>query len=416
MAQAKASHPQESGIAGIRRSQELSVTTSIARNDERSEKPLRGILVLDFSQFLSGSLATLRLADMGARVIKIERPGAGDLGRTIYLGDGDVHGQNTLFHAINRNKESYAADLKNPCDLDKLRQLIARADVMVQNFRPGVMERLGFGYDKVAQINSRLVYGIVSGYGNAEAWRDRPGQDLLAQARSGIMWLSGNDGDPPTPMALAIADILAGHNLCEGILACLVRRGGTGRGGLVETSLIEALLDFQFEVLTTHLNDGRRPPRRSAFRNAHAYLAAPYGVYDTANGYLALAMTHLPTLGKLLELPALQEISNPADGFRRRDEIKRIIANRLKEHSTEHWLEILNAADIWCAEVLDWPALCGSDAFEQLAMVQTLGDGRGIKILTTRLPIRLDGGLLTSERLAPRVGEHTETIQREFEL
>jgi CoA:oxalate CoA-transferase len=392
------------------------VTTSTARNDERSERPLHGILVLDFSQFLSGSLATLRLADMGARVIKIERPGAGDLGRTIYLSDTDVHGENTLFHAINRNKESYAADLKNPSDVDKLRQLIARADVMVQNFRPGVMERLGFGYDKVSQINSRLVYGIVSGYGNAEAWRDRPGQDLLAQARSGIMWLSGNEEDPPTPMALAIADMLAGHNLCEGILACLVRRGVTNRGGLVETSLIEALLDFQFEVLTTHLNDGRRPPRRSAFRNAHAYLAAPYGVYDTANGYLALAMTHLPTLGKLLELPALQEISNSADGFLRRDEIKQIIARRLKEHSSEHWLEILNAADIWCAEVLDWPKLCTSEAFEQLAMVQTLRDGRGVEILTTRLPIRLDGGLLTSERLAPRVGQHTEIIQREFGL
>jgi CoA:oxalate CoA-transferase len=396
--------------------QELSVTTSTARNDERSERPLHGILVLDFSQFLSGSLATLRLADIGARVIKIERPGVGDLGRTIYLSDTNVHGENTLFHAINRNKESYAADLKNPSDLDKLRQLIARADVMVQNFRPGVMERLGFGYDKVSQLNSRLVYGIVSGYGNAEAWRDRPGQDLLAQARSGIMWLSGNEGDPPTPMGLAIADMLAGHNLCEGILACLVRRAVTGRGGLVETSLIEALLDFQFEVLTTYLNDGRRPPRRSAFRNAHAYLAAPYGVYDTANGYLALAMTHLPTLGKLLELPALQEISNPVDGFRRRDEIKQIIAKRLKEHTTEHWLKILNGADIWCAEVLDWPKLCRSDAFEQLAMVQTLGDGRGIEILTTRLPIRLDGGLLTNERLAPRVGQHTETIQREFGL
>jgi crotonobetainyl-CoA:carnitine CoA-transferase CaiB-like acyl-CoA transferase len=416
VAESKASHSQEFGTAGIRHTQELSVTASTARNYERSERPLHGILVLDFSQFLSGSLATLRLADIGARVIKIERPGAGDLGRTIYLSDTDVHGENTLFHAINRNKESYAADLKNSSDLDKLRQLIARADVMVQNFRPGVMERLGFGYDKVSQINSRLVYGIVSGYGNAEAWRDRPGQDLLAQARSGIMWLSGNDGDPPTPMALAIADMLAGHNLCEGILACLVRRAVTGRGGLVETSLIEALLDFQFEVLTTYLNDGRRPPRRSAFRNAHAYLAAPYGVYDTANGYLALAMTHLPTLGKLLELPALQEISNPADGFRRRDEIKQIIAKRLKEHTTEHWLEILNGADIWCAEVLDWPKLYRSDAFEQLAMVQALGDGRGIEILTTRLPIRLDGGLLTSERLAPRVGQHTETIQKEFGL
>ena len=384
--------------------------------NQNLDRPLQGLVVLDFSQFLSGSLATLRLADMGARVIKIERPGTGDLGRTLYLSDIDVHGENTLFHAINRNKESYAADLKNAADLEKLRQLIKRADVMVQNFRPGVMERLGFGYDSVSQINSRLVYGIVSGYGNAKAWRDRPGQDLLAQARSGIMWLSGNEGDPPTPMALAIADMLAGHNLCEGILACLVRRGTTGLGGLVETSLIEALLDFQFEVLTTHLNDGRRPPRRCAFRNAHAYLAAPYGVYDTANGYLALAMTHLPTLGKLLDLPLLQEISNSADGFRRRDEIKQIIAQRLKEHTTEHWLEILNAADIWCAEVLDWPKLCGSEAFKQLEMVQTLTDGHGIEILTTRLPIRLDGALLTSEGLAPKVGQHTEQIQREFRL
>jgi CoA:oxalate CoA-transferase len=384
--------------------------------NEKPERPLHGILVLDFSQFLSGSLATLRLADMGARVIKVERPGTGDLGRSLYLSDTDVHGENTLFHAINRNKESYAADLKNPSDLDKLRRLIAQADVMVQNFRPGVMERLGFGYDKVSQINSRLVYGIVSGYGNAEAWRDRPGQDLLAQARSGIMWLSGDEGDPPTPMTLAIADMLAGHDLCEGILACLVRRGVTGRGGLVETSLIEALLDFQFEVLTTHLNDGRRPPRRSAFRNAHSYLAAPYGVYDTANGYLALAMTHLPTLGKLLDLPALRDISDQADGFRRRDEIKQIIAERLKEHPTEHWLEILNAADIWCAEVLDWPKLCASEAFQQLAMLQTLRDGAGIEILTTRIPIRVDGNLLTSERVAPHVGQHTETIQREFGL
>jgi crotonobetainyl-CoA:carnitine CoA-transferase CaiB-like acyl-CoA transferase len=312
------------------------VTISTVRRHQKTERPLQGVLVLDFSQFLSGSLATLRLADLGARVIKIERPGTGDLGRTLYLSDTDVHGENTLFHAINRNKESYAADLKNPSDLQKLRQLIVRADVMVQNFRPGVMERLGLGYDSVSQINNRLVYGIVSGYGNAEAWRDRPGQDLLAQARSGIMWLSGNEGDPPTPMALAIADMLAGHSLCEGILACLVRRGVTGHGGLVETSLIEALLDFQFEVLTTHLNDGRRPPRRSAFRNAHAYLAAPYGVYDTANGYLALAMTHLPTLGNLLDLPALQNISNSVEGFQRRDEIKGVIARNLKQHSTKH--------------------------------------------------------------------------------
>jgi CoA:oxalate CoA-transferase len=378
--------------------------------------PLAGIMALDFSQFLSGSLATLRLADLGARVIKIERPGTGDLGRSLYLSDTDVHGENTLFHAINRNKESFAADLKNPQHQEQLRRLIRRADVMVQNFRPGVMERLGFGYEAVSCINPRIVYGEVSGYGNAKTWRDRPGQDLLAQARSGIMWLSGNDRDPPTPMALAIADMLAGHNLCEGILACLVRRGRTARGGLVETSLIEALLDFQFEVLTTYMNDGRRPPRRSAFRNAHAYLAAPYGVYDTANGHLALAMTHLPTLGSLLDLPELTEVTDSAEGFRRRDQIKNAIANRIKQYATEHWLEILNGADIWCAEVLDWPKLFASEAFEQLAMVQTLKNDTGIKVLTTRCPIRLDQGILKSEQLAPKVGQHTEAIRKEFEL
>jgi CoA:oxalate CoA-transferase len=392
------------------------LTSSHSGNDRNLDRPLQGLLVLDFSQFLSGSLATLRLADMGARVIKIERPGSGDLGRTIYLSDTDIHGENTLFHAINRNKESYAADLKNPDHQKKLRQLLSRADVMVQNFRPGVIERLGFGYGDVWRINDRIVYGIVSGYGNAEVWRNRPGQDLLAQARSGIMWLNGNEGDPPTPMALAIADMLAGHALCEGILACLVRRGVTGTGGLVETSLIEALLDFQFEVLTTHLNDGRRPPCRSAYRNAHAYLAAPYGVYDTADGYLAIAMANLRTLGKLLELPEVEKISDPGDGFRNRDSIKQTIARRLKERSTEHWLEILNAADIWCAEVLDWPKLFAGEAFRQLDMVQTLRDEANIEILTTRLPFRLDGNVLKNERLAPKVGQHNAIIEEEFGL
>src|SRR5277367_2855537 len=130
------------------------------------QRPLQGLLVLDFCQFLSGPLATLRLADMGARVVKIERPGTGDLGRTLYLSDTDVHGENTLFHAINRNKESFAADLKNPLDLEKLGRLIARADVMVQNFRPGVIERLKLDYEMVAQTNPRIVYGSVSGYGD----------------------------------------------------------------------------------------------------------------------------------------------------------------------------------------------------------------------------------------------------------
>jgi CoA:oxalate CoA-transferase len=392
------------------------MTTIRSSTEPWMDQPLHGLLVLDFSQFLSGPLATLRLADLGARVIKVERPGQGDLGRTLYLSDTDINGENTLFHAINRNKESLAADLKNPRDVEKLRRLIAHADVMVQNFRPGVIERLKLDYESVVQSNPRIVYGSISGYGEAGAWRDRPGQDLLAQARSGIMWLSGNEGDPPTPFSLAIADMLTGHNLCQGILACLVRRGVTGRGGLVETSLLESLIDFQFEVLTTYLNDGRRPPRRGAFRNAHTYLAAPYGVYDTKDGHLALAMSHLPSLGSLLGIPELMQIVDSAAGFKRRDEVKCLIANRLRGQTTEHWLGVLDAADIWCSEVLDWPTLLASEAFQQLNMLQTLANGRGLEILTTRCPFRLDHNVLQSQRLAPKVGEHTESITEEFAL
>lgn len=271
--------------------------------------PLEGIVVLDFSQFLAGPLASLRLADLGARVIKIERPGSGDLCRHLYITDVEIDGDSTPFHVINRNKQSYCADLKNAADLAKVRRLIARADVMVENFRPGVMRRIGLDYEAVRQINPRIVYGRITGYGDVGPWAAFPGQDLLAQARSGSVWLSGDADDPPIPYGLAIADMFAGNNLAEGILACLVRQLRTGQGELVETSLLEAMLDLQFEVLPTHLADDRRPPQRSAINNAHAYIAAPYGIYRTVDGYLALAMGAIDTLGRLLEIPAIADPS-----------------------------------------------------------------------------------------------------------
>src|SRR5262249_49567714 len=172
----------------------------------------------------------------------------------------------TLFHSINRNKESFTANFKDAADLARVRKLIAKADVMIGNFRPGVLKKLGLDYESASAINPRLVYGTITGYGNEGPWADKPGQDLLAQSLSGLTWLSGDGGEDaaPVPMGLAAADMFAGHFLAQGILALLVRRGTTGHGGLVETSLLESLIDFQFEVLTTHLNDGGQPPDRSA--------------------------------------------------------------------------------------------------------------------------------------------------------
>src|SRR5688500_7398390 len=176
-------------------------------------KPLENLLVLDFSQFLAGPAASMRLADLGARVIKIERPGTGDICRQLYISNLGVEGESTLFHSINRNKQGYAADLKNPADLEKVRNLIARADVMIENFRPGVMEKLGLGYEAVRALNPRLVYGTVTGYGSEGPWVGKPGQDLLAQSMSGLTWLSGDDGESPVPMGLAIADLTTSAHL-----------------------------------------------------------------------------------------------------------------------------------------------------------------------------------------------------------
>ncbi len=374
---------------------------------------LEGITVLDMSQFLSGPFAALRLGDLGARVIKIERPDGGDLCRRLYLTDTEIGGDSTLFHAINRGKLGFAADFKNPSDVEAVKKLIAKADVVIQNFRPGVIGRLGLDYASAKAINPGIVYASITGYGEKGPWAMLPGQDLLAQARAGLMWLNGDDDQGPVPFGLAIADLLAGSAIVQGVLAALVRRGRTGQGAHVETSLIEALVDFQFEVLTTYFNDGGRRPERSKFRNAHAYLAAPYGVYATVDGWLAIAMTPLDKLAETIGLPEILGLPASA-AFERRDAIKRAIADHLARRPTAEWLARMQPADIWCAEVLDWPALFSSEAFRRLDMLQSVIRPEGIPVHTTRSPIRVDGRRETCLSSAPRIGEHTEMLRAEF--
>src|SRR6218665_3337994 len=159
--------------------------------------PLAGLLVLDFSQFPAGPSASLRMADTLATVMKVERPVTGDLCRQFYISDLEIDGDSTLFHTINRNKRSYAADLKNPEDLAKVRRLIGKDDLMIENFRPGVMERIGLSYAEVRTLNPRIIYGSVTGYGRTGPWIDLPGQDLLAQSRSGVVWLNGDADQGP---------------------------------------------------------------------------------------------------------------------------------------------------------------------------------------------------------------------------
>ena len=376
--------------------------------------PLDGILVVDLSQFLSGPCASLRLADLGARVIKIEKPLTGDLCRELYVSNVVLDGESTVFHAINRNKASFVADLKTPEGLEQVKKLIRRADVVMHNFRPSVAERLGLGYESVRQLNAQAVYGQITGYGQEGPWRDLPGQDLLLQSLSGLVWLSGDAGQGPVPMGLSIADILCGMHLAQGILACLVRRSITGQGGRVEVSMLESVLDLQFETITTYFQDGGQPTQRSASNNAHAYLGAPYGIYATRDGYLALAMGRVPQLGELLGCDALREYQDPATWFTERDRIKATLAQHLATGTTAQWLAILEPADIWCADVLDWKRLLQHEGFKVLGMLQTVKRSNGTTYRTTRCPIRIDGQRLYSEKGSPDLGEDTERITQEL--
>jgi CoA:oxalate CoA-transferase len=377
---------------------------------------LKNILVIDFSQFLSGPSASLRLADMGARVIKIERPGTGDICRQLYVSDVMIEAESTIFHAINRNKESYTADLKNADDLERIKLLLAKADVMMHNFRPGVMERIGLDYETVKRINPGIIYAEINGYGDEGPWKDLPGQDLLLQSASGLTWLSNNNDENPTPMGVAVVDIMAGTHLAQGILATLYKKMMTGEGALVQVSMFESVLDFQFEVLTCYYNDGNQLPVRSSVNGAHAYVAAPYGIYKTKDDYIALAMTNILLLADLLQCEALKQFAEPQDWFTKRDEIKKLLADHLATNTVDHWLEILETSGVWCADVMDYDKLVKEDGYRMLEMEMKVKTSNGITVKTTRCPLRVDGKLLVSGKGAPMLGEHNPAIDAEFRL
>lgn len=368
--------------------------------------PLEGIKVADFSQFLSGPSATLRMADLGAEVIKIEHPIKGDLCRDLYISNVSINGESTLFHSINRNKKSIGVNLKDEASKSELMGFLSTVDVVVQNFRPGVMERLGFDYESIKAVNPSVIYCEITGYGKEGEWSTLPGQDLLAQSRSGLVWLSGDGEQGPVPMGLAIADIFAGAHAVQGILACLVRKFRDGIGGKVEVSLLESCLDIQFEVLTTYFNDGGKLPNRSKLNNAHAYLSAPYGIYQTSDGYLALAMGSITSLASILNCSQLLNYPDEQDWFIKRDEIKLILKDYLIQKTTTEWLSLLEPEGYWCAEVLDWNKLVNSEGFDILNMTQEIFLNSGHSIKTTRCPIKIDGKIIKHDKGAPDIGEN----------
>jgi crotonobetainyl-CoA:carnitine CoA-transferase CaiB-like acyl-CoA transferase len=316
-----------------------------------TQKALEDVTILDFSHLLQGPFATQLLADMGANVVKVERPGQGDLFRTMTFNNQWVGGtESPNFLAWNRNKRSLAVDLKAPDAKTILYRIAERADVVVQNFRPGVLAKLGFGYEDFRRINPRIIYCSGSGYGDSGPYLSRPGQDMLIQGLTGIAAATGRGDGPPVPVGSGFSDQVGAMNMVYGILTALYWRERSGLGQEIKVDLMSAMLAHQGQEMLMAMNfsrDFERP--RSGI--GHPGMEAPFGVYPTSDGWVTIAMSPFTKLVGVLGDESLLQYNNPRDLFEKRDEIWEKIAALTQGWSTRDLMQAMLAVDIWCGEV-----------------------------------------------------------------
>jgi crotonobetainyl-CoA:carnitine CoA-transferase CaiB-like acyl-CoA transferase len=373
---------------------------------------LGGIRIVAFSQFLMGPAACQYLADMGADVIKVEQPGGGAWERSWAGADTFINGISAFFLLGNRNQRSVALDLKSPAGLSAARRLVNRADVIIENFRPGVMDRLGLGYDEVRQANPRVVYASGSGYGSEGPYRHLPGQDLLIQALSGLAANTGSAEEGPTVAGAAVVDQHSATLLAMGVLGALVHRERTGEGQRVEVTLMQGALDLQTEPVVYHLNGAHLERPHSQL--ADTFHAAPYGLYATADGHLAISMTPIATLSAAVGDPdELQPYLDPTAAYTHRDEIRRILDPLIRERTTAEWVAQLRERAIWCAPVNELEATFEDEAVRFLEPVLEFEhrDAGTVKLL--RHPVRYSSGRAELTRQPPALGEHTAEVLKE---
>ena len=372
--------------------------------------PLAHLRVLDFTQLLQGPLATQILADLGADVIKFEKPG-GEWMRHWGILASRTHGEMDSFLAFNRNKRSVAVDLKDPAAIDAILRLAPEADVVVENFRPGVMERLGLGYDAFRERNERIVYASSSGFGQSGPYAKRPGQDLLVQALTGALTLTGRREDPPTACGIGISDEYTGVHLVVAILAAIAHRDHTGVGQRVAVDLFSCTVAAQQQELTVFLNHGE-PLERPRANVGHVGATAPFGVYRTRDGHLALAMMPLPRLGEILGIGWLDEFDSDELAFRHRDEVHARLDAHFAQETTEHWLALLDAHDVWCAPVQDHRALERDPQVDHAGLIWEVpvGDDPDATFRTVGSPFSFSATPPTLRRGVPRAGQHTTAV------
>jgi crotonobetainyl-CoA:carnitine CoA-transferase CaiB-like acyl-CoA transferase len=376
---------------------------------------LDGLVVLDLTGHLSGPYCAMMLADHGAEVIKIERPGKGDDARKM---PPFIEGESAPFMIWNRNKKSIVMDFKLERDRERLRQMADQADILVENFRPGTLDKLGIGYETLQARNPRLIYAAISGFGQTGPYRNRGGFDLITQGMSGLASINGPEDGEPYRLPIAISDVTAGMFLAFGILAALEARHRTGRGQFVETSLLEAATSLGVYEAAHYFATGERPPRIGQKHRG----SSPYRIFATGDGYITFGASQdnfWERLCSIIERPDLRDdprFRTNADRVANNDVLIDILQDRLRTRPAAHWLTALEQVGIPCGPVLTYDQVFNDPQILARDMVARTEHPLTGPFRTLGVPVKLSDTPGQVHAPAPRLGEHTDEVLERFNI
>lgn len=376
--------------------------------DKNARGPLDGLKVLDLTEHMAGPYCTMILADMGADVIKVERPGAGDSSRA--MGDGSE--RNPYFRYINRNKKSLTLDYKTPRGKEIFLKLVTGMDVLVENYRPTVMDRAGLGYETLKRENPRLIYAQLSGFGSDGPYRERGGFDLIAQGMGGIMYVTGEPDGPPTSVGLPICDLGTGMWGVQGILAALYERQRTGQGQKIECSLLETAVGFSSWTSAGWLADHKEPTRQGSRHRQNA----PYQRFETKDGYMMIGAA-----GQGIWERAAKALGHPewiedprfrrgADRMRNRAALEAELSAVLATASSVHWIKALDHVGVPCGPVYTYAELFADPQVQHRELVVYAEDAELGRVPHIRTPVRMSASDVGVRATAPKLGQHTDQI------
>ncbi|MCJ2071258.1 CoA transferase [Methylobacterium sp. J-030] len=373
-------------------------------------KPLDGIRVLDLCRVVSGPFATMQLGDLGADVLKVEEPVRGDESRT--YGPPFCGGESAYFLSINRNKRSCVLDLKSEAGRDLALRLASAADVVIENFRPGTMERLGLGYETLAEVNARLIYCAISGFGQTGPDVNRPGYDLIVQGESGVMDITGDPAGPPTKVGTSIADLVTGLYGAQAVLSALMQRERTGTGGRVDVSMLDAMASLLTFNAGMYFATGSSPRRRG---NAHPTIS-PYETFQAADGWINVGVANDRFWGAfcealdLSELAMRPEFARASNRAARRDELKTILEPIFLAGTRDHWISTLSAAGVPCGAIRTVGEVCEAPQLSERGVARSFAHPSAGDVRYLASAVRFDDQPPPDALRPPLLGEHTATV------